>query len=275
MAKKKDKKNKQSEILNPMQGPFIKVKDKNLSLEERIYALPPYTHDFNMNRQYQLEKAGLWEKYEQEFILTMYVEDYDFDTGRKIDHTYVGVFNEEIEKQYLNINRVSISKRSNVEYQPGPLQIISGCIITSPSFIAVLKSTAGRLEGKLTMAQGHVDYDPSFVLCKDLTSYVRKNAIRELSEEVKIKDGNLLDDITVSEKPKYVINKYGSLIDIEHIGFVFEATMSDEDILKLKSNEKDKHDIFIVNKESLIEEGVDAYPFDSWTEDVMTMIISE
>ncbi|WP_304576618.1 hypothetical protein [Romboutsia ilealis] len=252
---------------------FIKIKDKNLTLEERIYAIPPNTYDFNMNKKYQLEKAGLWEKYDQEFILTLYpYPGYDMETEKKKDMTYVGLFNEEIENDLLRKDRVHICRRSHAEYSPFQLQIVGGCIITSPSFIAVLKSTSGRLKDKLTMVQGHVDYDPSFVLCKDMTEFVRKNAMRELNEEVKIKGEDLTDVITLSEKPKYVINKYTTLIDIEHIGFIYEASMSDEDILKLKSNEKDKHEVVIINRETLAEKGKDEFAFDSWLSDVITMI---
>ena len=122
------------------------------------------------------------------------------------------------------------------------------------------------------MIQGHVDYDPTFVLCNDTTQYVRKNAMRELAEEVKIKGVDLEDVVTLSEKPKYVINKYSTLIDIEHIGFIYEVSMSDEDIMKLKSNEKDKHEVFLINRETLAEQGKEAYNFDSWLTDVITMI---
>lgn len=261
---KKDKKMNEKE--------FIKIKDKKLSLEERIYAIPPYTYDFDRNREYQLKKAGLWEKYDREYIIVSLPEIYDYEAKANKDLTYVGLFTEEIEKQFLNINRVSVRRRSQVEYTPYCLQIVGGCIITSPSFIAVLKSTEGRLKDKLTMIQGHVDYDPTFVLCNDTTQYVRKNAMRELTEEVKIKGVDLEDVVTLSEKPKYVINKYSTLIDIEHIGFIYEVSMSDEDIMKLKSNEKDKHEVFLINRETLAEQGKEAYNFDSWLTDVITMI---
>lgn len=260
--------------IKPTKEEFIKIKDKNLTLEERIYAIPPNTYDFNLNKKYQLKKAGLWEKYEQEFILTAYLyPDYDFETEKKIDMTYIGLFNEEIENRFLRKDRINVCKRSNAEYSPFHLQLVGGCIITSPSFIAVLKSTSGRLKDNLTMVQGHVDYDPSFVLCRDMTEFIRKNVMRELNEEVKIKGEYLTDVITLSEKPKYVINKYTTLIDIEHIGFIYEATMSDEDIIKLKSNEKDKHEVVIINRETLAEKGKDEFAFDSWLSDVITMII--
>lgn len=270
MAKKKNKKLKSVECIKPPKKKFIKIKDKSLTLEERIYALPPYTHDFTMNRQYQLEKAGLWDKYDQQYILTTHANSLDFDTNKE----YVGLFDEKIEEKFLNKRNINISKRSRVEYSPFSLQIVGGCIISSPSFIAVLKSTSGRLKDKLTMIQGHVDYDSSFVSCNDVTEFIRKNTMRELKEEVKIKGEELEDVITLSEKPKYVINKYGTLIDVEHIGFIYEASMSDEDILKLKSNEKDKHEVFIINRETLNEKGKDEYTFDSWLSDVITMMMA-
>ena len=259
---------------------FIKIKDKNLSLEERVYAIPPCTYDFDKNREYQLKKAGLWDKYEEQYILVSNPDTYDYETNTKIDLEYVGLYNEDIEKRFLTFDnnnnhfgsRVSVRKRSAVEYTPYALQVVGGCIITSPSFIAVLKSIEGRLKDKLTLIQGHVDYDTTYVLCKDATSFIRKNVIRELNEEVKIKGVDLEDVITVAEKPKFVINKYATLIDIEHIGFIYEASMSDEDILKLKTNEKDKHEVFIINKETLAESGKEAFNFDSWLSDIITMI---
>lgn len=253
---------------------FTKIKDKNLTLEERIYALPPQTYDFSRNREYQLKKAGLWDKYEKEFILVTNPIAYDYETNKKINLEYVGVYNEDIENRFLTKDRVDINKRSSVEYNPYFLQIVCGCIITSPSFIATLKSNKGRLKDKLTSVQGHVEYDPSFVTCDNdnVTEFIRKNALRELIEEVKIKGVDLTDVISISDKPKYVINKYKNLVDMEHIGFMYEVTMSDEDILKLRSNEKDKHEVFLVNRETLAEQGKEAFNFDSWLSDVITMM---
>lgn len=253
---------------------FVKVKDKNLTLEERIYALPPQTYDFGRNREYQLKKAGLWDKYEKEFIFVTHPVRYDYDTNKKIELEYVGLYNEDIENRFLSKDKVCINKRSVVEYNPYYLQLVCGCIITSPSFIATLKSTKGRLKDNLTMIQGHVDYDTSFVTCNsdNIAEFIRKNTIRELTEEVKIKGVDLTDVTSMSDKPKYVINKYKTLVDIEHIGFIYEVSMSDEDILKLKSNEKDKHEVFLVNRETLAEQGKEAFNFDSWLSDVITMM---
>ena len=250
---------------------FIKIKDKNLSLEERIYAIPPHTWDFEQNRKYQLEKAGLWEKYENQFILVSYPILYD-DNHQKKDLRYVGLFNEQIEKDFLGECSISIRKRSQVEYTPYALQVVGGCVITSPSFIAVLKSIEGRLKDKLTMVQGHVDYDSTYSLYKNMTEFIRINTMRELTEEVKIKGVDLEEVITLDEKPKFVINKYDTLIDMEHVGFIYEAKMSDEDIMKLKTNEKDKHEVFLINRETLAEQGKEAFNFDSWLSDVITMI---
>lgn len=263
---KKKNKGKKEQVLtvmsqHPTQHPFIKIEDENLSLEERIYAVPfTLSYDFNQNRNYQLEKSGLLKKYEKQMILTTYEGGF-YDNDREFSN-YVGKITDEIRSKFLNKNRVTISKRSTVEYSPNMLQYVGVSIVTSDNYVLLLESIEGRLKDKYTMVQGHVDYDSSFMYT-ELEAFIAKNTFRELMEEVKFEDGTTLPLENMDKEASFIINKSETLIDLEHIGFVYQYKLSDEDILKVVSAEPEKHNVVVIPKSEIEnEENIEKY--DSW-----------
>lgn len=270
--KKKDKKDKGMHGLQPI-SPRTRVpriiEDDSLPLEERIYMIPfTSSFDFNQNRHYQLEKEGLLEKYKDQMILTTYEGGFH-DTSNKYEN-YVGKVTKDIRETYLSKYKIHISDRSNAEYNPGLVQYVGASIVTSDKYVLVLESLAGRLKGKYTMVQGHVDYDSSYMYTA-VEPFIAKNAYRELIEEVKFKDGTSLPVENMEVNPSFFINKSETLIDIEHIGFVYQYKLSDEDILKVVSAEPEKHDVVVILKEELKNEE-NTEKFDSWLSSIAPLI---
>lgn len=278
-GKDKDKKKKKKVRLEEVRMPegryntrergLVFIDDESMSLEERVYAIPydePY--NFDQNRIHQLVKEGLYDKYLEQNILTTYCGTVmNHGPYSKGDGGIVSEINDDIREALLSKQYAYVNRRADVEYSPRMNQYVGAVIVESKKYILVLKSIAGRLEGKYTMIQGHVDYDSSFVYLP-LESFIAKNAYRELTEEVKLADGTELPVEFMDTEASYIINKAETLVDVEHLGIVYKYKVSDEMIHNIVSAEPEKHEVIVIPKnETHNEENMEKY--DSWLSSIM------
>lgn len=281
LKKGKDKEKKKKKVkLQECEQPVFRrnsdkelvfIVDENLSLEERVYAIPyDLSYNFEQNRIHQLKEAGLYDKYNKQLIITTYVGTICNPYNVEDYMNYVGEITDDIRRDFLNKNYVHVSYRSDVEYSPRTQQYVGVVIVTSKNYVLLLEAIEGRLKGKYTMVQGHVDYDSSFVYLP-LESFIAKNAYRELIEEVKFEDGSELPVENMNTEASFIVNKTETLIDIEHLGLVYQYEMSDEDIVKLVSAEPEKHNVVLMPKAEIHnEENMGKY--DSWLSSVINLI---
>lgn len=170
-----------------------------------------------------------------------------------------------------------IRKRLELEYNINYKQLVVGALITSGDKVLCLKSLTGRLEDKLTMVQGHVDYHAS-VLVKSQISFLRDNVLRELNEE--LFTGSMTKKyFEDNAKIGYYISSNEDYISMEHFGTIFTIDVKDmeltecnniklrtedNEILDVLSGEPDKHDLFVIENKEHYEELVIEGKLDGW-----------
>lgn len=261
-------------------------------LIEKIYGeYTPGTEEFIKNRKKVLEEHKLYEKYDSEKVLVTYGfsdqwKNYELPVGYtefgpnsvlKLKHKYGYNQNTDafIKFNFLElidyVLETSFVNRADAEY--------GGCITLDNEFIPkhfivagllynetddkyyILKATNGRLKGKLTMIQGHLNDDVSVGYIGSesdtniTTDYFDTSMIRELSEEVKmILDGGK-KGIVCTLKKIGMFNLNDNLITQEHIGIVYTINISHrKNIIKIESGEPNKHEVVAMTKEELKDE---------------------
>lgn len=139
-------------------------------------------------------------------------------------------------------------KRMDVEYNFEYKQINVFAIIRNDHQVVVLKK---KSNGELSFPGGHVDFDiDAYRLTPE--EILRKSLLMELDEEITNPPSEY-----VPLKPTMMLNTNNEWNDLFHFGVMYDVYLPEcEDLktLKIKSNEKDKHSVKIVNIDTIQDE---------------------
>lgn len=237
-------------------------------VKEIYYAgFEPGTDEFIKNREKVFEKYNLFEKYGDELI---YIIDYKMDkelvTG---DDVFTEIYNM---KKHMDVDY-----RVNREYNGDKVkQAVVGTVLYNPNLdeFGILEAVSGRLDGKLTMIQGHIAVDKTDIMYakKDFSYNVNANLMKELSEEVGFWD---MPSIFYTTQITGIIQSNDNKISSEHIGFLFiTRVLYDEVWEKLSSGEPDKHKFVRISSDDIMKDEVQNN-MDTWLKKFINFIMSE
>lgn len=225
----------------------------------------PGTKEFEMNRGRMIEKYNLHDKYGME---TIYAFEYSPKKELSVNSDLFKVFSdlkEIVESEY----------RINLEYNGGKIkQGVVGTVLYNPfkEEFGVLKSIEGRLNGKLTMIQGHIAVE-----CQEDIEQFEQNIVRnlhkELEEEVGYKDEYL--SLGFETSLEAIIQTNDNKISSEHIGFLFSTNIYNNTVWDiLTSGEPEKHEFVRIPKSKIMEEKyVDN--MDTWLKKFITYLMEK
>jgi predicted NUDIX family phosphoesterase len=158
------------------------------------------------------------------------------------------------EHSFLESELYFFKPRYEVENNPNYRQVCVSAYITDGKNIILLKSIDGRLEGNLTLVQGHVDFSKEAYIMNH-RDFLLFNIKRDLEEEI----GLTIDATNL--RPKFFIWDSSNYIALEHAGFTYEIRVTDchELMKELKNNEPYKHEIGVYMLKNMT-----MYKKDSW-----------
>jgi predicted NUDIX family phosphoesterase len=166
---------------------------------------------------------------------------------------------------FMDNKSFTFKPRRELEYNMYYRQVCVGLYITDADGDLILLRTKdkGRIHNKITLLQGHVDFSKE---CYTMSQqeFLYHNICRELSEEIAIAP-TLNNPIPIYKEPILVMVVNDTLVQTEHIGFVYRAHIKGtcKELIKyITSNEPEKHDLVYINRNQ-IEAFADH--FDAWT----------
>ena len=218
-------------------------------LVEQIYKYEPGTEEFAKNRDEVFVENGLYERYNEMIYFTDFKQDKELLSVEEID--------------FANF-RVGVANRYDLEYNGDEFkQMVVGALVfdVKDNSLYVLKCKSERLNGKLTMVQGHLAVPESL---KDEEEYnmfyvIEHNLFKELSEEVMLDREDVLD-----VEFRYVISSNDNKISSEHIGMLTVVYIDSSKMEKeVVSGEPDKHEVVNLSLDDLNNEEV-LNSMDTW-----------
>lgn len=246
---------------------------------EEMYKHPPGTHAFHMIQNTITDKL-IDDKYEDyiigfksklygddecpedlnriKFIKSIYSESIPFfyeTHGHEMATSAAPDILFSNHYSFLEDNRFVIMQRKYFEYNPRFKQLVVAAYITDGTDIMLLRtndSSDNRIQEKITLIQGHVDFDENaYIMSQE--DFLLSNIKRELFEELQVKDAFRGEDMEFSIIPRYYINDMEDFIGLEHFGIIYEINVpSVMELSKmLESGEKDKHNIYCTRIEQL------------------------
>jgi predicted NUDIX family phosphoesterase len=163
-------------------------------------------------------------------------------------------------RTFLENHYFFVKYKLEVEYDPMYKQLCVACFITDGKSIILLDNKAGRLKNKICLIQGHVSFTPEIYVQSEIKA-LYTNLIRELNEELKIENPELLE---ISNEPSYIINTSNNFTSLEHVGVIYKIVTTDcDELLKtISSGEPNKHDIvcFYINNDLYNNPRLDDWP---------------
>ena len=252
-------------------------------LAEALYELPPGSEEYGKIREVIRGKLGVQEKYKASIMVypsllhkppkldltlpevnTLYLRGvgdtqvWNEKSALIVEHTITHPFREDTTP--LESSIFSFIPRSAIEYNPMFIQVVAALYITDGKNIIVLKTTdATRIKNKITLIQGHVDYNKDAYLQTE-SEFVKNAAIRELTEEIDFigDEGlKLRDDIIANfpKRPRFYVRTSHNHIDIEHFGAVYEVEVPDVSriIENIRTGEEDNHQVLAMTIKELFQ----------------------
>ena len=220
-----------------------------------IYKYQPGTEKFIENRQKVMEENGLFERYNEEILYTEKKFDKEMTPIKNVD-------------DLLNLH-CKKANRNTLEYNgDSKKQLVVGVLVydKNTDCYIVLKCKGERLQGKLTLVQGHVSTEGIPTVFYVYTKYpnmalIRRNTFKELLEETAIRE-----DAIGKMEFKYIISSNDNKISSEHVGILSVITVDTSYIAKgkhykqriekilnsrLKPEEANKHTIKLIPRSDL------------------------
>ena len=213
---------------------------------EEIYKYEYGTKQFSLNRKRVFKENNLFERY-NEFI---------YYTEYQLKDEIV-----QITDELLDNIKLEILNRNVLEYN-GDLKkqfSVAGILYDKKNKdYIILKSKSERLNGKLTMVQGHaaieccddfnVEQAVNDVINDETDNFniVMNNIIKELEEEICL-EKEFIKHIT----PVYLVSPKDSRVSREHMGVV---SVIEIDGAEVKSGEPEKNTVVRMTKEELVKE---------------------
>lgn len=161
-------------------------------------------------------------------------------------------------KRFVDDSRFVFVPRSESEYNLKYKQLVVCALITDyRGNVLLLNTLKGRMAGKYTMIQGHVEYSQE-CLTKCQHEILRINMLRELNEEIKAN----VDFSKYSNFDMTYVNIHDEYTDLEHFGVVYKMKLPQNlDEYKFESNEPEKHKVVIFKAS---EKDDPDYNLDTW-----------
>lgn len=229
--------------------------DKIDPVVEEIYKYKYGTKQFDINRQLVFKKRNLFERYDEVIYYTEF----------EIDEDIV-----ELTDELLDDIKFKIANRNTLEYNGDKRkQLVVAAIVydkKTKEYI-LLKSKGERLNGKLTMVQGHMaveDKVKEFLLFDNLTTdnynISKRNLLKELEEEINLKEEyiNHIDFV-------YLLSANDNKISSEHMGVISVVEING---VEVTSGEPEKNDVVRLTKNELLKEE-NISKMDSWLQKVI------
>lgn len=212
------------------EGSSVKTKDDLDAIDPLvglIYKYEPGTVTFELNRDKVFKEHGLYEKYDE----LIYYTDYAID------------------KEIVNINKhalrninFKVANRNTLEYNGSDVkQLVVGALVYDvyKDRFALLECKGERLQGKLTLVQGHMSKGPRDTEKTRLQTIIKRNLIKEVTEELTLE----AEDIEKIET-LYLIQSNDNKISSEHMGVISLVTINTNEIYyDIVSGEPEKHDV--------------------------------
>lgn len=235
--------------------------DKIDPVVEEIYKYKYGTKQFDINRQLVFEKRNLFERYDEVIYYTEF----------EIDEDIV-----ELTDDLLDDIKFKIANRNTLEYNGDKRkQLVVAAIVydkKTKEYI-LLKSKGERLNGKLTMVQGHMavedrgnflDKVKELLVFDNLTTdnynISKRNLLKELEEEINLKEEyiNHIDFV-------YLLSANDNKISSEHMGVISVVEING---VEVTSGEPEKNDVVRLTKNELLKEE-NISKMDSWLQKVI------
>lgn len=143
---------------------------------------------------------------------------------------------------------LKILPRWEVEYNKKYKQLCVALIIKQGDKLILLQNTDNhRLANRITMIQGHVDYDKS-VYNTGGSDYLKRTIKKELFEEIEGINLSVEEIDNLLNLTCCVNNEFGDFISLEHVGLVFVLNLPWEcNVEDITSKEPEKHNVTIMN----------------------------
>jgi predicted NUDIX family phosphoesterase len=240
--------------------------DKIDPIVEEIYKYKHGTKEFEHNRCKVFIERNLFDRYDE---LIYYTELH-------LDNEIV-----DLDDDMLDDIKIEIANRNTLEYNGDKKkQLVVAAIVydrKTKEYI-LLKNKGERLNGKLTMVQGHmaVEYDESVDV-----EYAIHDTVSILTDNYKIARCNLLkeleEEINLSEESidfidfMYLLSANDNKISSEHMGIISIVEING---VEVTSGEPDKNDVVRMNEEELLKEE-NIYKMDSWLQKIVMKLKEE
>ena len=234
--------------------------DKIDPIVEEIYKYKHGTKEFEHNRYKVFIERNLFERYDE---LIYYTE-------LQLDNEII-----DLDDDLLHDIKIEIANRNTLEYNGDKKkQLVVAAIVydrKTKEYI-LLKNKGERLNGKLTMVQGHmaVEYNEEIdveraihdtvCILTDNYKIARHNLLKELEEEI-----NLPEDSIEFIDFMYLLSANDNKISSEHIGIISIVEINN---VEVTSGEPEKNDVVRLNKEELLKEE-NISKMDSWLQKVV------
>ena len=161
---------------------------------------------------------------------------------------------------------ITIVRRGDAEFNQNYIQLVGALVIICGPKIILLKCKKGDMLGKLTLVQGHCNYNPLLYKNTPLYPLILFETMREFDEEIKA--SRYLRYQMEPEISTFFSFNFSDPSDISYYHFGIIQTISILPELELvitntehlDSNEKDKNDLFIAD----VREDIYQYEPDSW-----------
>lgn len=135
-------------------------------------------------------------------------------------------------------------RRDKAEYNLNHRQINVGLVVTDKKNRALVLQ---KENGYMSLVGGHTDFcrEAYNMTVGEICYY---NVTKELSEEVKIKEG----EFTVPAKPSYFITEGNEIWDLFHSWFIYHVQVDNLKDFKFISGEPKKHDVKVVKMDDIV-----------------------
>ena len=234
--------------------------DKIDPIVEEIYKYKHGTKEFEHNRYKVFIERNLFNRYDE---LIYYTELH-------LDNEIV-----DLDDDMLYDIKIEIANRNTLEYNGDKKkQLVVAAIVydrKTKEYI-LLRNKGERLNGKLTMVQGHmaVEYNESVdvehaihdtvCILTDNYKIARYNLLKELEEEINLSEESI-DFIDFM----YLLSANDNKISSEHMGIISIVEING---VEVTSGEPEKNDVVRLNKEELLKEE-NISKMDSWLQKVI------
>ena len=166
---------------------------------------------------------------------------------------------------------IEVVRRGDAEFNEDYIQLVAATVIICDDAMVLLKCKKGDMAGKLTLVQGHCEYDENFDRLP-LKYIIESEAKRELNEEIAFKDNNPdnlnyyyngITALSFNFKPSNEISHYHlGIIQTAFLPSNYQSYLYNPDFIS--SGEKDKNDIHIIK----FDDDISEYDPDSWLKEI-------